>query len=162
MGRVFAALDWALKGTAGTALVGFGYFGIDWVGRAATGFDVPPTFWLTVVTFALFGGFFGFVARMLRYRHWVIDRAGRTLALSNRRAFADPQVEELSFDQIRRVVLRERRTGQASVIVAEFSDGTSEVLASTRLGRFGFDGVELGLTRAFDDTGVPVDVETQE
>lgn len=159
MGRVVDALRWAAIGLIGTAVAGTLFFGIDFVGRTASGVDVPPTFALTVVSFAVFGGFFGFVARMLRFRHWVIDREARTLGLSLRRVFADAQVDEVSFDEIRRIVLRTRGVGQRSEVAAEFHDGVVDVLATTVVGASGFDGVSVGLQRAFDDTGVTVEVE---
>ena len=159
LGRVVAALGWAAAGTVGTFVGGFLFYGFDWVGRIAAGVAVPPTFWLTVSILAIFGGFFGFVARMLRYRHWVIDREARTLGLSLRRVFADPQVDEVSFDDLRRIVLRPRGVGRRSEIVAEFTDGVVEPLAVTRFGAAGFPDLARGLRRAFDETAVSVALE---
>ena len=148
-GRALEALRWGAWGGAATFAFGAIYFGIDWVGRTALGADVPPMFWLSVAAFAFFGGFLGFVVRMLRFRHWVIDRKGRTLSLSVRRVFADPQVDEVSFDEIDAILLWPTR------VSARFADG-EEIELAKAIGKFGFDGVERGLRRAFDETGLDV------
>ena len=161
-GRLADALRWAVIGFGVTLVGATIFFGIDWVGRIAVGAEAPAAFVLTVVLFSVFGGFFAFVARMLRFRHWVIDREAAVLGLSLRRAFADAQVEDVPLDSLRRIAVELRGPGAVSSVVAQFEDGASEVLARTRLGKFAFDGVVLGLQRAFDDTGVDVDVTGEE
>ena len=146
-GRVLEALRWAA--IAGAATFGFGlvYFGIERLGRDAVGLEVHPHYFLTVAAFAGFGAFLGFLGRMFRYWHWVIDREARTLAHSVRRVFADARVHEVSFDEIECIRIGPKR------VVARFKDG-DEVELARSFGRFGFDGVERGLRRAFDDTGL--------
>lgn len=149
-GRVLEAVRWAAFGAAGSALFAVVFFGVDWVARAAAEVAVPPTFALTVAIFTGFGAFFAFVVRMLRYRHWVIDREARTLAHSVRRVFADAQVAEVPFDAIDRIEV------SPNVVTVLFADGVREVLASTPVARLGFEDVLLGLQRAFDETGLQV------
>lgn len=162
-GRLAAGGWWGVQGFGYGLILGFLLFGIDQVGALlATDVDAPPAFMLTVLVFAGFVAFVGFVARMLRFRHWIIDREDRTLGHSVRRVFADPQVESVSFDELKSVRLERAPVGQRTRVVASFRDGAEELLAFTRLGSKSFEPVLVGLRRAFDDTGVPVDVVGQE
>ena len=161
-GRVFAGLGWALRGFAGALAVGTFFFGIDWVGRMTTGVPLPHAFLLTVVSFAGLVGFGAFVARMLRFRHWIVDRDGQTVALSLRRAFGDAQIQEVTFEELERLRVHRAGMGGRARVDLVFKDGTEEVLLATRFGDSAIDPVVVGLRRAFDETGVPVDDNRQE